>query len=57
MENKWYRITLKKPNLPHGFWLGAKDRDSLESLLKKKGYTEIESIKEDPDFPESLNKK
>ena len=27
-----------------------------DALLKKKGYTEIESIKEDPDFPACLDK-
>lgn len=52
---KWYKITLKKPNLPPSFWLGAKDRGSLDTLLEKKGYTEIESIREDPTFPECLN--
>ena len=51
--NQWYRIEVKT----HGFWLAAKDRATLEALLLKKGYAEIESIKVDPEFPECLNKK
>ena len=50
---QWYRIELKT----HGFWLAAEDRTTLATLLEEKGHTEIESIKEDPEFPECLNKK
>tara|TARA_R110000822_G_C15020751_1_gene463065 strand:+ start:65 stop:253 length:189 start_codon:yes stop_codon:yes gene_type:complete len=53
----WYRIALKDPKIPFpNFWLAAKSRAELDALLKKKGYTEIESIKEDPDFPACLDK-
>ncbi len=50
---KWYRVKVKT----HAFWLAAKDRVTLEALLEEKGYTEVESVKEDPEFPECLNRK
>ena len=49
----WYRIETNT----HGFWLAAKDREELDKLLEKKGYTDIVSIKEDPSFPQCLESK
>ena len=48
----WYRIERDT----HGFWLAAEDREELDKLLEKKGYTDIVSIKEDPNFPACLSK-
>ena len=48
----WYRVEIKT----HGFWLAAKDKEALKELLEEKGYTDIQSIKEDPNFPACLDK-
>jgi len=48
----WYRVEIKT----HGFWLAAKDKEALKELLEEKGYTDIQSIKEDSNFPACLDK-
>ena len=57
---KWYKVRAKDMNInkPKGlvitFHIGGKSSADVRNTLTKKGYVDIQYIKENPDFEDSL---
>jgi len=58
--SKWYKVKAKDTNInkPKGhiitFHIGGESKDHVRHAIALKGYIDIQYIKEDPDFENSL---
>jgi len=55
--SKWYKIVADDSNMSNitvEFHLSAPSESEVKKIIINKGYTNIQSIKEDPNFENSL---
>ena len=55
--SKWYKIVADDSNMSNitvEFHLSAPSKSEVKQIIINKGYTNIQSIKENPDFENSL---